>query len=337
MERKSIKKVLYILKGLAAIILVWALMAFGVVDFSALQGVVSNPVTVLTLVSLCFAMYLISIVRWQILLSCQSIEISNFQAANSVFLSLFLNSFLPGGGISGDAVRMAYITSKAPSRKAEGVLSIFIDRGLGLYAVITLGALSGLLLMLKGVNDPLFVSLAVLAFAGMIGIPIAGLLLYVFVEKNGKFRCFLTKKPVGTIRDIAIRIVNSIGLYIQTPGKIFQALALSLFIQVLVVVGMLVLGAALNHEEMPAVGFAFATLWGVVSNLLPITPGGLGVGEMAFDRVSHMLLDNTSEAGFGTVFLGFRVLAMVATLPGLVVCFFAQGTLKIFSHPSEQI
>ena len=331
------KKVFLVFKVLVAVVLIWTLFTVGVVDFSALQSVVSNPATVLLVVSLCFVMYLISILRWQVLLSCQSIEISNYQVANSVFLSLFLNSFLPGGGISGDAVRMAYITSVAPRRKTEGIFSVFIDRGLGLYAIISVGALAGIVLLLQGVNKPVFISLVVMAIAGMIGIPIVIGLLHFFVQRYGTIRTYLTKEPRGQIRDIVLRIVNSIGLYIHTPGKLFQAFLLSLMIQMLVLVAMMVLGSAMNLDEMGAAGYAFATLWGAVSNLLPITPGGLGVGEMAFDRVSHLLMSNGSIAGFGTIFLAYRVLAMIATLPGLLICFFAQGTLKVFSQTSEEI
>ena len=186
MDEKDKRKVYFALKGFASIFLIWALFAFGVVDFSVLQTLVSNPAIVILLVSLCLIMHLISIMRWQILLFCQSIEISNLQAATSVFLSLCLNSFLPGGGISGEAVRMAYITNKAPNRKAEAVLSVLMDRILGFYAAITIGALSGFFLLIQGYHHPVFITLALSAIVGLLGLPIGGLLLYFFVKKKWK-------------------------------------------------------------------------------------------------------------------------------------------------------
>ena len=260
-----------------------------------------------------------------------------FASGESGFSVAVPELFFAGGGISGDAVRMAFITNKDPNRKAEGVLSVFIDRGLGLYALLTLGAFAGFILVVQGVQDVVFVSLAVMALLGVIGIPVVGWLFYFFVQKSGKGRDYLTKAPGGKFREIVIRIVDSFGLYVATPGKMFKAFSLSLLIQFLVVVGMILLGSAMNLEEISPMGYAFATLWGGISNLIPITPGGLGVGEVAFDRVSHLLRPDGSIAGFGTVFLAYRVLSMLATLPGLVVCFVSQGTIKIFSQTSEEV
>ena len=146
----------------------------------------------------------------------------------------------------------------------------------------------------------------------------------------------MAKEPVGQIRTMALRIVNSIDLYLKSPGKLFQAFSLSLMIHAFVFVGMMVLGASMNMEELTAMGYAFSTFCGVVSNQLPITPGGIGVGEVAFDRVSNLLIANTSVAGFGTVFLGFRVFSLGAICLGLVICFFSQGALKMVSSTTSE-
>ena len=161
-----------------------------------------------------------------------------------------------------------------------------------------------------------------------------GLVLFIFIKRNESFRRFMWKEPVGKIRAVALRIVNSLDLYLQSPGKLFQAFVLSLIIHTLVFGGMMVLGDSLGIEGMTAMGYSFATFCGVVGNLIPITPGGLGVGEVAFDRVSH-LLANGAASGFGTVFFGYRVFSLVAILLGLVISFFPQGVLKVVAPTSS--
>ncbi len=323
------------IKAGVAVLLIWILLSTRSLDLNALHALMNTPSTVLTVVLLCISMYVLSVLRWQTLLVCQEIKLSFSSATSLVFLSLFLNSFLPGGGIGGDAVRMAYITKVAGDRKTEGALSVFVDRVLGLYAMVTVGAIAGGVLLMEGEKDTLLITLIVIALMAWVGIPIVAFLLYFVVQQNGKVQRFLASEPEGKVQNIVFRIVKSIGLYLRTPGKIFQAFILSLMIQVFVVVSISLLGGALNLEGMPIIGYAFAILWGTLSNLLPLTPGGIGVGEAAFGSVSHLLMGGSLGMGVATVFLAYRLLSMVATLPGLVIWLFPQDMSKVLTRSPE--
>jgi hypothetical protein len=59
---------------------------------------------------------------------------------------------------------------------------------------------------------------------------------------------------------------------------------------------------------------------GFVANALPLTPGGLGVGEAAFDQLFQL----AGFSGGAVALLGWRLLMLLIGLPGLVVYIFAK-------------
>jgi uncharacterized membrane protein YbhN (UPF0104 family) len=55
-----------------------------------------------------------------------------------------------------------------------------------------------------------------------------------------------------------------------------------------------------------------------IANILPLTPCGIGIGEAAFDRILSLLTSSGVAVGYGSIFLTFRVLGIVVTLPGVL-------------------
>jgi uncharacterized membrane protein YbhN (UPF0104 family) len=59
---------------------------------------------------------------------------------------------------------------------------------------------------------------------------------------------------------------------------------------------------------------------GFVANALPLTPGGLGVGEAAFDQLFQL----AGFTGGAVALLGWRLLTLLIGLPGLLIYIFAK-------------
>ena len=51
-----------------------------------------------------------------------------------------------------------------------------------------------------------------------------------------------------------------------------------------------------------------------IANTIPLTPGGLGIGEGAFDQVCRMLESKPSGAAYGSIFLAFRTATIIVYL-----------------------
>jgi uncharacterized membrane protein YbhN (UPF0104 family) len=71
--------------------------------------------------------------------------------------------------------------------------------------------------------------------------------------------------------------------------------------------------ATLSHAET-----AFAGTLGVLANQLPLTPGGLGVGESSFAQIARLLAPGSGALAYGSVIFTFRLVTLVSFLPGAV-------------------
>jgi glycosyltransferase 2 family protein len=79
-----------------------------------------------------------------------------------------------------------------------------------------------------------------------------------------------------------------------------------------------VLAAALQVGSLGMLDYLVATPLAMLANALPLTPGGLGVGEVAFDQVCTWLDVTRSGSGYAGAFFAFRAVSMVVMLVGLV-------------------
>jgi len=74
--------------------------------------------------------------RWVILLRVQDISVSRWRALRIMLAGMFFNLFL-FGSTGGDVIKMFFIMREAPDKKAGALLSVFIDRVVGVLALAT--------------------------------------------------------------------------------------------------------------------------------------------------------------------------------------------------------
>ncbi|MEI6035317.1 MAG: lysylphosphatidylglycerol synthase transmembrane domain-containing protein [Verrucomicrobiae bacterium] len=77
--------------------------------------------------------------RWLVLLRVQDIQISYWRALRIVLSGLFFNLFLLGS-TGGDVIKIFFIMREAPDKKAGALLSVFIDRVVGVLALAAVSA-----------------------------------------------------------------------------------------------------------------------------------------------------------------------------------------------------
>jgi glycosyltransferase 2 family protein len=86
-----------------------------------------------------------AIVRWQILLKVQGINLSNARIVALFFIGMFYNQFLPGG-TGGDIVKTYLLWKETPTKKPGALLAVLFDRLVGLIALILI---TGVLIFLR--------------------------------------------------------------------------------------------------------------------------------------------------------------------------------------------
>jgi uncharacterized protein (TIRG00374 family) len=86
-----------------------------------------------------------AVVRWQILLKVQGINLSNARIVALFFIGMFYNQFLPGG-TGGDIVKTYLLWKETPTKKPGALLAVLFDRMIGLIALIII---TGVLIFLR--------------------------------------------------------------------------------------------------------------------------------------------------------------------------------------------
>ena len=78
---------------------------------------------------------------------------------------------------------------------------------------------------------------------------------------------------------------------------------------------MFVLAASVFLPDCPPVLAMLSSLLAMLANVLPLTPGGLGVGELAFDR----LFETQGHEGGASLMLSWRAAMLPIVLAGGVL------------------
>jgi hypothetical protein len=120
----------------------------------------------------------------------------------------------------------------------------------------------------------------------------------------------LGKLPMGNILE---RIMGTLHDYRQHRGVLAGAVAVSLVIHSILIGLTLLVALALDAAHF-SWRIALLAPLGLLANVLPVTPGGLGVGEAAFASLFRL----AGLTGGPAVMLGWRVVTIFGSLAGLV-------------------
>lgn len=222
------------------------------------------------------------------------------------FVSTFVGTFLPAS-IGGDAVR-AYSLSRSGVGLADAAASVFMDRVLGVLAILLLGAVA--LAALPGVGRTWEVVLAL----GLAAAACAGAGVVVFGGGGARLvGRLLDGMPSRRLRDAGIQLLAAVQRYATGRRMLLLVLAASVGVQVLRVLQAWLLGRALGIPLGPAPYFAYVPLILLVM-LLPITVNGLGTSQAAF--IWLFARSGVGEAPAFALSVLFLALGVVGNLPG---------------------
>ena len=241
-------------------------------------------------------------IRWQVLLRYQGIEVPFGRAVKLTWIGYFFGLVLPGA-VSGDLVRGYYIVKDSPRARAKAASTIIVDRGLGLYSLFFIGLIPALVLHGRGQVTGVVRGMTLVTLALALGLT-AGLALL----------CHPTSRR-WCLRLLPSRVGDQIGSilsdYCSRPVGLAACFAISLGANLLNVLAFIPAALALG-ERLSALSVLLAGPLIILANSLPISPGGLGVGE----STSHALLDSFGFAYGAEVMLLLRAAILASALPG---------------------
>ncbi len=222
----------------------------------------------------------LGICRWQLLLRVQGIRISNYRVTWITAVGLFFNAFLIGV-TGGDALKAWYVAEAAPDRKPQAILSIAVDRLIGILGLVILASVCVLFHLPVLWDDGQMRPLATLVLAS----PVVALLL---IGVTAQRRRFATKSWWQTLwrlvpgKKLMSTLSESYDVYGKHPGELFMALLLSIGVHVGAVLAAWFVGGAIGIEGVGLADyFVYCPLINVFA-AIPVTVGGLGLREGAF-------------------------------------------------------
>jgi hypothetical protein len=222
------------------------------------------------------------------------------------FLGLFFNAVVPGL-TGGDVVKAVIVVRESPGRRTDAFVSVLVDRLIGLVALAGLAAV--LIFVVPGFEE---LRRPVLLF---LGAAIAGALVYTStpVRRLVRFDALLAKLPLGDKLKV---LDDAVLLYRAHAGEVGVALLISLTNHFAYITGVSFLGLAcgvLAAEVSWSEYLVIVPIANIVT-ALPLTPGGLGIGEALYVWLFAMV---GARGSLGVaVSLTFRLSQMLLGLLG---------------------
>jgi uncharacterized membrane protein YbhN (UPF0104 family) len=226
--------------------------------------------------------YLLTGVRWHLLLTAVEIRIGIARAFVINMVGAFYNTFLPGS-TGGDLIKAVYAARLAPNHRTRAVMTVLIDRVIGLMGLIILGGVMAGMLALAPhpPGDPVARRCAQVAVgaAAMIGATVVGLLVLFNpgLRKLTGFDFLLARLP-GKIRDRADKALHTLELYRRRPGLVLATLMITFPVHITVITSAMLCGMAFGLPLTPGYYWVVVPVV-VLAGAIPISPQGAGVME----------------------------------------------------------
>ncbi|MBI2608120.1 MAG: flippase-like domain-containing protein [Deltaproteobacteria bacterium] len=229
--------------------------------------------------------------RWQFLLKGLGFRYSFKEVFQLSSIGIFFNTFLPGA-VGGDFIKAYYIYAeeKEKQKKIAAILSVFLDRVVGLFGLISCAMIIFFLNYTFVTKVPLLLKMSWIVSL----ICFLGFIFYILIH---------------TVSDEAIKKITllNLGSKIFTLKKINKWVLKTYFLSFtphFLTIFMFYLSALALGYEGGILPFLIIVPYGTLIMALPLTPAGLGVGQAAFLVLFKLL-------GLGTHVSGAEVATLV--------------------------
>jgi uncharacterized protein (TIRG00374 family) len=255
--------------------------------------------------------------RLGLLCRSQSAHLGFWHGLRLVLISVFFNFFIPGG-TGGDVAKMYYLAADNPGKGVELATVVFVDRVTGLLGLII--TVMGLALM----NAHIIAEYSVIKMLVQVLVTvlfvtfIIALIIYSgWFQKKRLYKSMRRRLPLQHFVD---RIAAAVDAFWVHKLALFAAIVVSVLGNG-VMIGMFLFAGVVFMPDVSGMTICFLSVLGMFANALPITPGGLGVGEAAFDGLFGLL----GLSGGAMLIIAWRLGMLPLGLAGGVIYLLGAG------------
>ncbi len=263
--------------------------------------------------------FMISYIRWHQLANAIKLDLSIGEAVRLGFIGAFFN-VVAFGVVGGDSLRAFYAARSKKDRVPEAILSVFIDRAIGLMVMFGVAGLAWRLSRYVGggsvADSEAHLAIASICnTAGILCIAGASLLvsflMFPGIRKLGLFRA-LTKLP--KIGDLIDRGMEAAALYSHNKRVIGLAICFSIATNLLFATTIWLVSMAATDTAPSFTEHLVIAPIAMVANSIPL-PGGVGGMEAALVA----MYESYRATGGVIVAICYRLCILFVSLIGWIV------------------
>ncbi len=257
----------------------------------------------------CATAIVTTFVRWYLLVWAQGLPFRLHDALRIGFIGYMFNQVIPGA-VSGDLVK-AVLLAREQQRRTVAISTVAIDRIVGLYAMSLVAALAAMLFWQDVQSNPTLRTLgtwvAAVAGVGTVGMVV---LFTPLVYRASWTRSFERLPLVG---GVVRELLATMQVYLGKRVVVVVAVAMSLVVHTCLILSLYFTASALG--PWPLRVHAVVAPMGLAVNAIPITPGGIGLGEGAMQKLFEIAGQHGATA-LGMM-LSYRVINWLLALGGV--------------------
>lgn len=316
-EHQPRKWLMLSLRLLLAAIVVAALLSYDAIDGRALVSALARPSISIPSLLILLVAFVLGGIRWFVILRGFNIKLRFRNVFEIYSIGAFFNTFLPGG-TGGDAVRVLYAVRSVTNGKVACGMTVVADRISGLYGMM----LVAVVLVMANADTVLGHPVSRVV-AGSLLVFFATLnLVAVFALAGSKpFMNWALLRLEGRqerLYHLVRRSSAFLDLIRHARASLAASIAISMLVSLLLIGGIVVVAGGPGWQGLEPLDYAVAAVVALLASSVPITPGGIGIAEGAFDYMCTTWSASNSPEAYGTIFLTYRLLSMTVSLLGAI-------------------
>ena len=240
----------------------------------------ASPFWIIASFSLHIIGFLLTALRWQMLLAARGAHLSTWYLVRSVLIGIFFNNFLPST-VGGDVYR-AYDTAEQVGSKTESITVVVVERLTGMFALGLFGVFALLLGFSHFGNIPMIwlaiggLGAVFLLFLAAMNHRVAKMIKTVF-EHPDMIKISFLRKVQAKLK----QIYDALSVYRRNKRVMVLAFILALFLQINVIVHYYFISYALDLP-VPLLYFFLVIPVVTIVLMMPIFINGIGGREAAY-------------------------------------------------------
>lgn len=305
--------------AILASIVAWLIATFPKENWEALKSQEKNWWLLGQAFLVVLIAHLFSYWRWQLMVRALGVPFRLLEAIRLGFLGTLLN-FVSVGSVGGDVFKAIEAARHAETRRAEVVASVLVDRAIGLLGLVIVSSIGlSIANSLSNRMRLIWVSVLVLSTVGLLV-----LMAIVCVGHRVPIQ-WLTRIPLAG--HVLHRVAHACMIFQGRPRLVAEMVGSSMMVHTCLTLGCALISNALYAEPPTLLQHFMAIPPAMAAATLPLTPGGVGVQEMAIQGLFQEL-PGISTSFAGLIVAGvFRAMLVGVALIGAF--FYGTGIGKI--------